>query len=123
MAQEVDLITFRQPNEEERTLYVTGIPSALPREDKWHALWEAFTSFGLLYDVHLPMQQAHPDDSSATEYAFVKFYSGRAASTAQREARVFISGRLLRVRWRREEEGGGGWLHGEIHGEGGREAL
>ena len=106
MAQEVDLITFRQPNEEERTLYVTGILSALPREDKWHALWEAFTSFGLLYDVHLPMQQAHPDDSSATEYAFVKFYSGRAASTAQREARIFISGRLLRVRWRREEGGG-----------------
>ena len=110
MAEGVELIPFLQPEGEERTLYVTGILASLPYEDKWHLLWETFIKFGLLYDVHLPMQ-THTEapsasvasllGSSATEYAFVKFYSSRAASTAQQEAEkkgISMSGKTLRVR-------------------------
>ena len=110
MAERVELIPFLQPDGEEKTLYVTGIPTSLPYEDKWHVLWEAFSDFGLLYDVHLPMQTTHieapgatvaaPPGSGATEYAFVKFYSSRAASTAQKHAErwgIRMSGWILRV--------------------------
>ena len=47
---EVEVVRFWRPGRE-RTLLVGGLARHCPREDNWRALEQAFSAFGLLYQV------------------------------------------------------------------------
>ena len=60
----------------ERTLFVAGFPSELSKEDRWAVVETAFSQFGLLHRIQLPLSETLP-------YAFVTFYSSLSASRAK----------------------------------------
>ncbi|XP_012682813.1 RAD52 motif-containing protein 1 [Clupea harengus] len=81
MEMEVDIIEFRVPTENNKTLFVWDI---LPEHSEAHiyeAIWNVFSAFGALYIV-----KVCPNATLAKPgfYAMVKFYSATQASKAQR---------------------------------------
>ncbi|KAL5493119.1 hypothetical protein EMCRGX_G014246 [Ephydatia muelleri] len=94
----VELIDFYRPDEREKNLYLTGIPTSLPRPEIWGKLYDAFSPYGLLYGIHLVEQSA---DSNPLGYGFVTYYSGAAARRAQRElnGHLNIGGTRIRVQF------------------------
>ena len=88
---QVEVIGFERPSGEGKTLFVRGIPSCLPREEKWvrpiyqnsynfhyvhfhcmqASLRSAFFEYGLIFDISLPLSPAnnepiHCEGSEAT---------------------------------------------------------
>lgn len=87
----MDVIRFYSPGSDS-TLYVSGLPIAMEREDKWIALQEAFSRYGLLYEVQLPTNEQ-------LDYGFVKYYSRGSAHSALRGLykKLVIGGKSVKV--------------------------
>ena len=88
---EFEVITFESPGSAS-TLYVSGLPVTMEREDKWKALHDAFSKHGLLYEVQLPTNEQ-------LDYGFIRYYSHNSANFALNELhrKLVIGGRLIKV--------------------------
>ncbi|KAL2100549.1 hypothetical protein ACEWY4_002310 [Coilia grayii] len=78
---EVDIIEFRVPTENNKTLFVWDI---LPEHSEAHiyeSIWNIFSAFGALYLVKVCPNAALAEPGF---YAMVKFYSAAQASKAQK---------------------------------------
>ncbi|XP_063071262.1 RAD52 motif-containing protein 1 [Engraulis encrasicolus] len=78
---EVDIIEFRIPTENNKTLFVWDILPEYSEAHIYEAVWNIFSAFGALYLV-----KVSPNATLAQPgfYAMVKFYSAAHASKAQR---------------------------------------
>ena len=74
------------------TLFVAGFPPGMSKEDRWHAMERAFSPFGLLHRIQLPVSETLP-------YAFVTFYSNLSAARAKATLNevLNVNKKLLRV--------------------------
>ncbi|XP_038051410.1 RAD52 motif-containing protein 1-like [Patiria miniata] len=121
MADALDIVEFARPHTKDKNLYVTGISNRLTEEAVIAKLHHIFSQFGLLYEVQVlgsgpGHQPPTPDDNVQTEtinvtasshvgqgglYAFVKYYSTKAASSALQaiSGKYMLDGRLLRVKF------------------------
>lgn len=86
-----EIILFRSPSKDQ-ILYVWGLSETLPWDHKWRELEQAFSKFGILHSVHVPERPV--------AYAFVQYYSPRAALRALNETdgKLIIGSSLLKVR-------------------------
>ncbi|XP_068605529.1 RAD52 motif-containing protein 1 [Brachionichthys hirsutus] len=79
---EVDILEFRVPEENNKTLFVWGLQPELSEAHIYDGLYGAFSAFGPLYLLKVcPNAPLHPPGF----YALVKFYSAAQASRAQRQ--------------------------------------
>ncbi|KAI4892948.1 hypothetical protein NFI96_032356 [Prochilodus magdalenae] len=78
---EVDIIEFRVPVENNKTLFIWDIQASFSEAHIYEALWSVYSAFGALYLV-----KVYPNAAVAMPgfYAMVKFYSFAHASKAQR---------------------------------------
>ncbi|KAM4531552.1 RAD52 motif-containing protein 1 [Odontesthes bonariensis] len=85
---EVDILEFRVPLENNKTVFVWDIQPSLTEAHIYEELFAVFSSFGPLYLLKVcPNAPLHPPGF----YALIKFYSAAQASRAQR----LTDGRLL----------------------------
>ncbi|KAM7428722.1 RAD52 motif-containing protein [Porites harrisoni] len=114
----VELIEFVRPYSNEVNLYVTSISKRLDKETAQVKLLEIFSEFGLVYEVQVidssDYSEASEDSSvsnvnfnCSSMYAFVKFYSRRAASRAKGRisGRCLLAGQLLKVQFAQRRKG------------------
>lgn len=89
----MDVIRF-EPPDTECSLFVSGLPVDMGREEKWEALQEAFSSYGLLYEVQLPQ-----NEELDYAYGFVRYYSRRSAQSALKglHKKLIIGGKTINV--------------------------
>lgn len=103
---EVELIDFSIPAGPGHVLYLPGLPGGDGgRERLWLLLHAAYSEYGLLYQVTVA------DGEDGECYAYVRFYSARAASrsrAATSGGEVFLLGDRLRVSKFCPGGGGGG---------------
>ncbi|XP_068193234.1 RAD52 motif-containing protein 1 isoform X2 [Antennarius striatus] len=79
---EVDILEFRVPEENNKTLFVWGLQPSHPEGHVYESLYGVFSSFGPLYLLKVCRNAPlHPPGF----YALVKFYSAAQASRAQRQ--------------------------------------
>nr|QIC49986.1 RAD52 motif-containing protein 1 [Actinia equina] len=108
----VELIEFIRPCRNQNNLYVTNISRNLSEDEVQMKLTQIFSKFGLLYEVQVfdakentseePQSFCyHDNDTRSSLYAFVKFYSTKAAARAQRETngKWLIGGQFLKVQF------------------------
>ncbi|XP_066531769.1 RAD52 motif-containing protein 1 [Hoplias malabaricus] len=78
---EVQIIEFRVPVENNKTIFIWDIQPCFSEAYIYEALWSVYSAFGALY-----LLKVCPNAAVATPgfYAFVKFYSSAHASKAQR---------------------------------------
>ncbi|XP_072224744.1 RAD52 motif-containing protein 1 [Leuresthes tenuis] len=85
---EVDILEFRVPLENNKTVFVWDIQPSLTEAQIYEELFAVFSTFGPLYLLKVcPNAPLHPPGF----YALIKFYSAAQASRAQR----LTDGRLL----------------------------
>lgn len=94
---EVDIIEFKVPYENNKTLFVWGIQSTCTEASIYESFWNTFSAFGPLYLLKLCPNAAVAEPGF---YALVKFYSAAQASKAQRatDGRCFFQSTPLTVR-------------------------
>ncbi|XP_069490151.1 RAD52 motif-containing protein 1 isoform X3 [Ambystoma mexicanum] len=80
MATSVEIIEFRVPTENNKTLFVWNITARMSEEETYIYLMKIFSEFGLLYSIRVCRNAAVAE---AGYYAIVKFFSSRDASRAQ----------------------------------------
>ncbi|XP_020628514.1 RAD52 motif-containing protein 1-like [Orbicella faveolata] len=106
----VELIEFFRPHKNEVNLYVTNISRRLEKEVVQVKLLEIFSQFGLVYEVQVidsSDSSEAPEESTvncselnySSLYAFVKFYSARAAKKAKERinGKRLLGGQILKV--------------------------
>lgn len=78
---EADIIEFRVPTENNKTIFIWDIQATFTEAYIYESLWSVYSAFGALYLV-----KVCPNASVAAPgfYALVKFYSAAQASKAQR---------------------------------------
>ncbi|XP_038138194.1 RAD52 motif-containing protein 1 isoform X1 [Cyprinodon tularosa] len=77
---EVDILQFRVPVENNKTLFVWDIPPVVTQDQVYEQLSQAFSSFGPIYLLKVcPNAPLHPPGF----YAIIKFYSAAHAAKAQ----------------------------------------
>lgn len=78
---EVEVIEFRVPAENNKTIFIWDIQTGFSEAFIYEALWSVYSAFGALY-----LLKVCPNAAVATPgfYAMVKFYSSAHASKAQR---------------------------------------
>ncbi|KAL6460619.1 hypothetical protein MHYP_G00305850 [Metynnis hypsauchen] len=78
---EVDLVEFRVPVENNKTIFIWDIQASFSEAFIYEALWSVYSAFGALYLV-----KVCPNAAVAVPgfYAMVKFYSSAHASKAQK---------------------------------------
>ncbi|XP_047428061.1 RAD52 motif-containing protein 1 [Mugil cephalus] len=94
---EVDILEFRVPVENNKTLFVWDIQPSLTEAQIYDGLFAVFSSFGPLYLLKVsPNAPLHPPGF----YALIKFYSAAQASKAQRltDGRPLFQSSPLKVR-------------------------
>ncbi|XP_071942044.1 RAD52 motif-containing protein 1-like isoform X2 [Antedon mediterranea] len=93
---EAELIEFKKPLGTSNTLFITGISSKLTQQECSMRLKDIFEVYGLIYDVLVYNKINEAIDSY---YAFVKFYSSKAAAKAKAAVHLkyMIDGQLLKV--------------------------
>ncbi|KAL9962063.1 hypothetical protein ACROYT_G031131 [Oculina patagonica] len=110
--QSVELIEFFRPYKNEINLYVTNISRRLEKETVQVKLLDIFSQFGLVYEVQVIDSSDSleaPEESSvncmdlnySSLYAFVKFYSARAARRAKEgvSGKRLLGGQFLKVQF------------------------
>jgi len=108
----VELIEFFRPHKNEVNLYVTNISRRLEKEVVQVKLLKIFSQFGLVYEVQVidsSDSSEAPEESTvncsdlnySSLYAFVKFYSARAAKKAKERisGKRLLGGQLLKVQF------------------------
>ncbi|KAK2165154.1 hypothetical protein LSH36_54g07006 [Paralvinella palmiformis] len=111
----IDIIEFVRPDDNKNSLYITGVSETIEQNELYDILYEKFSPFGLLYEVFImdsrlsttvdPNQldsvtkKSHSCPGSL--YAFVKFYSQRAAARAKREltGQLCIAGNCIKIQY------------------------
>ena len=89
----MEVLRFFNPKfEGERTLFVAGFPAELSKEKRRLVVEKAFSQFGLLYQICLPISETLP-------YAFVTFYSLLSATRAKAVLNqvLCVDGKTLKV--------------------------
>ncbi|XP_026882537.2 RAD52 motif-containing protein 1 isoform X1 [Electrophorus electricus] len=76
---EVDIIEFKVPTENNKTIFIWDIQPSLSEAFIYERVWRAYSAFGALYLV-----KVCPAVRARGFYALVKFYSSAQASKAQR---------------------------------------
>ncbi|XP_062846929.1 RAD52 motif-containing protein 1 [Trichomycterus rosablanca] len=81
MSMEADIIEFRVPTENNKTIFIWDIQPSFSEAFIYESLWSVYSSFGALY-----LLKVCPNAAVASPgfYALVKFYSAVQASKAQR---------------------------------------
>ncbi|XP_018620012.2 RAD52 motif-containing protein 1 [Scleropages formosus] len=83
MDTEVDVIEFRVPTENSKTLFIWDISAAFSAAHVYESLWSFFSRFGAIYWLKV---SPHAAVARPAFSAVVKFYSAAQASRAQRGA-------------------------------------
>ncbi|XP_029282516.1 RAD52 motif-containing protein 1 [Cottoperca gobio] len=94
---EVDILEFKVPVENNKTVFVWDVPPSHSEAQIYAGLHDVFSSFGPLYLLKVcPNAPLHPPGF----YALVKFYSAAQASEAQRQTdgRPLLHSAALKVR-------------------------
>ncbi|KAJ8251794.1 hypothetical protein GJAV_G00225510 [Gymnothorax javanicus] len=79
---EADIIEFKVPNENNKTLFIWDIAPALSEAYIYESIYSVYSWFGALYLVKVCQNAAVAEPGF---YAIVKFYSAAQASRAQRD--------------------------------------
>ncbi|XP_022800798.1 RAD52 motif-containing protein 1-like isoform X2 [Stylophora pistillata] len=101
----VELIEFFRPYKSEVNLYVTNISRRLEKEVVQVRLLDIFSQFGLIYEVQVMDSSDNSEEeinsNCGSSYAFVKFYSARAARRAKENihGKWILGGLFLKVRF------------------------
>ncbi|XP_001630648.3 RAD52 motif-containing protein 1 [Nematostella vectensis] len=109
MAGRVELIEFVRPESNDVNLYITGISKKLDAEQAEIKLRGIFSRFGLIYEVQVVDTLSSENvegpqflgGNTGGLYAFVKFYSAKAALRAKEEVngKWLIDGNILKVQF------------------------
>ncbi|XP_070534586.1 RAD52 motif-containing protein 1-like isoform X1 [Ptychodera flava] len=110
MASAIEIIEFKRPDNRDNNLYLTGIFGNFDEGELVSKLTEIFSQYGLLYEVQtmlgkftMPACQTEdqPETSSKSYYAFIKYYSTKAAELARTEMNgqpLFTKGHAISIR-------------------------
>ncbi|XP_078501126.1 RAD52 motif-containing protein 1 isoform X1 [Lissotriton helveticus] len=92
-----EIIEFKVPTDNNKTLFVWNITAFLSEEETYIILMKTFSEFGLLYSIKVCKNAVVAEPGF---YAIVKFYSARDASQAQRacDKKVLFQDFPLKVR-------------------------
>ncbi|XP_070534587.1 RAD52 motif-containing protein 1-like isoform X2 [Ptychodera flava] len=109
MASAIEIIEFKRPDNRDNNLYLTGIFGNFDEGELVSKLTEIFSQYGLLYEVQtmlgkftMPACQTEdqPETSSKSYYAFIKYYSTKAAELARTEMNgqpLFTKGHAISI--------------------------
>ncbi|NP_001187357.1 RAD52 motif-containing protein 1 [Ictalurus punctatus] len=78
---EADVIEFRVPNENNKTIFIWDIQPSFSEDYIYESLWSVYSAFGALYLLKVCRNASV---AAPGFYALVKFYSAAQASKAQR---------------------------------------
>ncbi|XP_067089501.1 RAD52 motif-containing protein 1 isoform X2 [Osmerus mordax] len=94
---EVEIIEFKVPYENNKTIFVWGIQPTFTEAFIYESVWKAFSAFGPLYLLKVCPNAAVAEPGF---YALIKYFSAAQASQAQRamEGRGLFQTTPLRVR-------------------------
>lgn len=99
-----EIIEFKAPTDNNKTLFVWNITASLSEEETYILLMKTFSEFGLLYSIRVCKNAIVAEPGF---YAIVKFYSSRDASRAQRacDKKVLFQDSPLKVRLCTKQKG------------------